>query len=255
MVKTNYKLRGNEKVYILPIGDIHIGSEQFDEKYFQYCLDTVDSIKSDKRIYLMGDLVEAASKQVGNSSFKTDMSLDDQIDYVIKSFKPYRKDIVNMVQGNHCARLSKDFDLNVMRIISRALKVPDGNQFLDTFYINQEPYTIYTRHGKGSAAYAHTAQGKMIREHQHIDADMYLNGHSHRLDYFTTPNVSDGKIKRRHYVMTGSFLKYNGYADSMGLPVLPESFIQLNINKDLRVKSTNFYIDQVRPDLMEALMK
>lgn len=254
-MKTNYKLRASEKIYILPIGDIHIGSSEFNEPYFNYCLDTIDNIKSDKRIYLMGDLVEAASKQVGNASFKTEMTLDDQIDYVINSFKPYKKDIVNMVQGNHCARLSKDFDLNVMKIIARALHVPDGNQFIDTFYINQQPYTIYTKHGKGTSAYAHTAQGKMIREHQHIDADLYMNGHSHRLDYFTIPTVSDGKIKRKHYVMTGSFLKYNGYADSMSLPVLPESFIQLNINKELRMRANNFYIDQTRPDLMEDMMK
>ena len=67
-MKSNYKLRGNEKVYILPISDLHIGSEQFNEDYFQHMLDTVDNIKQDKRIYLCGDLLESASKQVGNTS-------------------------------------------------------------------------------------------------------------------------------------------------------------------------------------------
>ena len=254
-MKTNYKLRGNEKVYIIPISDMHVGSEQFNKPYFDYRLDTLDKLQSDKRIYLCGDILEAANKQVGNASFRTDMTLDDQIDFAIKVFKPYRKDIVNMAIGNHEQRLVKEFDLDVNKIIARALKVPYGNQFLDTFVINGNKFTIYTAHGKGSSAHHHTAQSKMIRDTQHVLANMYMNGHNHRCDHFTVPHfvrTEDGKtIGRKHYVFTGSFLRYNGYAEQMQLPVLPEAFIQLSINKDMRVSSTQFNIDETKPEYLE----
>ena len=254
-MKTNYKLRGNEKVYIIPISDMHVGSEQFNQDYFNYRLDTLDKIQSDYRIYLCGDLLEAANKIVGNASFRTNMTLDDQIDFAIKTFKPYRRNIVNMSIGNHEARLVKDFDLDVNKIIARALDVPYGNQFLDTFSINQNKFTVYTAHGKGSSAHHHTAQSKMIRDTQHVLANMYMHGHNHRCDHFSVPQfvrTDEGRtVGRRHYVFTGSFLRYNGYAEAMQLPVLPEAFIQLAINKDMRVSSNQFNIDEVKPEYLE----
>lgn len=256
MVKTNYKLRGNEKVYILPLSDLHIGSQQFNEDYFQYALDTIDSIQQNKRIYLCGDLLESASKQIGNASFCTNMTLEDQIDYAIKVLKPYKKDLVFSCIGNHEQRLVKDFDLDINKIISRALNIPYGNQVLDQFNINGEPFTVWAAHGKGSSAHHHTAQSKMIRDTNHIAADLMMVGHNHRCDHFTTPGFKIGlegqrEIQRRHYVFTGSFLRYNGYAEAMQLPILPEAFIQLSINKDMRIRSTQFNIDECKPEYLE----
>lgn len=250
-MKTNYKLRGNQKLYILPISDLHIGSPEFNEEYFQYCLDTIDNISSDKRIYLCGDLLEAASKSVGNSAYQSVLSLEDQIDLAINYLKPYKKDIVYSCMGNHEARLQKEFNLDVNHIISKALGCSHGNQLMDTISINQEPLTIYAAHGKGSSAHFYTAESKFLRETQHLEADIFLNGHNHRCGYFTTPIRSSTGIHRRHYAFTGAFLRYGGYASQMQLPILPEAFIQLNINKDHRIRCNNFYIDETRPDLFK----
>jgi hypothetical protein len=256
LMKTNYKLRGNEKVHIVPISDMHIGSEQFNAEFFDYRMDLLSNMKADKRIYLCGDLMEAANKQVGNASFRTDMTLDDQIDFVIKTFKPFRKDIVNMAIGNHEARLVKDFDLDVNKVVARALDVPYGNQFLDTFSVNGNKFTVYSAHGKGSSAHHHTAQSKMIRDTQHVLANMFLNGHNHRCDHFSVPQfvrTDEGKtVGRKHYVFTGSFLKYTGYASAMQLPILPEAFIQLAVNKDMRVLSNQYNIDEVAPQYLDV---
>lgn len=266
MVKQSYRLSGSSKVYLIPISDLHIGSKQFNEDYFQYFLETLDNIQSDMRIYLCGDLLESANKQTGNAAFQTNMTLDEQLDYAIKCFKPFRKQIVCGCIGNHEARLIKEHDLDIMKVFGSALKIPTGNQFMDTLKINGQELTIYAAHGKGSSAHHHTAQSKMIRDTAHIFADVLMHGHNHRCDHFSIPALRpvtikpEGKLKsvvhnrevtRKHYVFTGSFLKYNGYAEAMQLPILPESFIQLNVNKDLRVGSTQFNIDECRPDLLE----
>ena len=175
MSKQSYRLQGNQKLYIIALSDLHIGSEQFNEPYFNYALDTIDSIKSPKRLLLGGDLIEHSSKTVGNSAFHTTMTLDDQIDTAINYFKPYKKDIIFSCIGNHEARSSRDIDLDIMKIIAKALQCKSGHQYFDNININSEPFTTYIRHGKGSSAHAHTAQGKEIRECATIESDLYLS--------------------------------------------------------------------------------
>lgn len=251
MSKSAYRLKGNQKVYILPISDLHIGSPEFNLDYFQYCLDKIDEIKSPKRIYILGDLLEAATKTLANSSYQTTMTLDEQVETAIRYLKPYRNDIVFTCIGNHEARLIKEFDYNILRDVARALKSPVGYQNIDSFNVNGEPFTIYTAHGKGSSAHFYTAQSKILRDTSHISADMFLHGHNHRCGYFSMPVLTEAGVGRRHYAFTGAFLSYGGYADSMQLPILPEAFIQLSINKERRVRNNPFYIDEVRPDLLE----
>jgi hypothetical protein len=179
------------------------------------------------------------------------MSLDDQMELAVNLLKPYKKDIVYSVMGNHEIRSSKEIDLDVNKIIAKQLKCKYGNQFLDTIRINDKLFTVYISHGKGSAAYSHLAQGKIIRETQSIDADLFMQGHNHRLDFFNQPIRTTKGIKRRYYAFSGSFLRYKGYPDAMQLPILPEAFQHITVNKDMVVRNTPFYIDISRPDLFE----
>jgi hypothetical protein len=88
-----------------------------------------------------------------------------------------------------------------------------------------------------------------------VEADIIINGHNHRCGHFSIPMVdpnSDYNLRRKHYVFSGGFISYKGsYADAMQLPPLPEGFLYLTIDKNLRVESNLFYIDERRPDLME----
>jgi UDP-2,3-diacylglucosamine pyrophosphatase LpxH len=249
--KTGYRLKGNQKVYILPIGDLHIGSPEFNEGYFDYCLDKIDELTSPYRIYLMGDLLETATKQVANSSFQSTMSAEEQVETAISYLKPFRRDIFYCCIGNHESRLIKEFNYNILHRVGKALRCPVGYQFIDSFNINGDPLRVYVAHGKGSSAHFYTAQSKMLRDTSHVDSDIFINGHNHRCGYFSVPNLSREGILRRHYAFSGAFLKYGGYAEAMQLPILPEAFIQLSINKERRVRNNPFYIDEVRPDLLE----
>lgn len=179
------------------------------------------------------------------------MTLDDQIDTAINYLKPFKKDIIFATRGNHELRSSKDYDLDIMRIIANALHCDYGHQVIDSFLINQQPFSVYAAHGKGSAAHFYTAESKIIRDTQHIQADLYLNGHNHRCGYFSVPYRCDEGIRRKHYAFTGAFLRYTGYPDMMQLPILPEAFLNLSISKDLLVNPNLFYIDQRKPEFLE----
>ena len=77
MKQDQYALSSNETVNIIPIGDFHIGSTEFNYEFYDYMLRQIKKLKN-RRIYLMGDLLESASKKVGNSSFHTHMTLEEQ---------------------------------------------------------------------------------------------------------------------------------------------------------------------------------
>jgi UDP-2,3-diacylglucosamine pyrophosphatase LpxH len=250
-LKSEYFLKGKQQINLIPVGDIHLGSEQLNYDYLDYWKHTIKNLKGEKRIYLMGDLCESATKRLANSSYRQQLSLDEQIEGTIEFFYPFHKNIVFACMGNHEIRLSKDYDLNIMREISKSLDCKYGNQYIDNFKINNKLISVYVAHGKGSSAYHYTAESKIVRDTQTIQANIIINGHNHRCGHFSIPNRTINGLERKHYVFSGAFLGYGGYADSMQLPLLPEAFLYLGINKERRVFSNVFYIDERRSDLLK----
>ena len=59
-MRDQYALSSNETINIIPIGDFHIGSSQFNYDFFEHMLKQINKLKN-RRIYLMGDLLESAS--------------------------------------------------------------------------------------------------------------------------------------------------------------------------------------------------
>lgn len=108
VLKKHYHLKDDEKLSIIVISDTHIGSEQFNNEYFDYACETFHDIPGYKRMYTTGDLWESASKRVGNSAFHTEMTLDEQLDYSLTRLLPFHKDFKYAVVGNHEARLEQD---------------------------------------------------------------------------------------------------------------------------------------------------
>lgn len=254
MLQNSYKLREKELLYLLPLGDLHLGSPECNLEYLDYWRDMVSRIKNPKRIILMGDLIETASKRIGNSAFKQELNVNEQIDRIVKFLKPLKDDIVFSCHGNHdYLRVSKEFDLNISKLIADYLGCESGNQYMETFTVNDKPFTVYANHGKGSNAYAHLAQGKIQRETANIQASLYLQGHNHRLDFFSVPIRTVNGLDRKYYGFTGSFLNYGGYPNQMFLPVLPPAFQFITIDKNLNLWDIPYRLDQRRPDLLNKM--
>jgi len=254
----NYTLKGKDKLYLLPLGDVHLGNPECNIEYLQYWKEMVSRIKNPKRIILMGDLIETASKKVGNSAFKQEFDVNQQIDWIVQFLKPLKDDIVYSCHGNHdYLRVSKEFDLNISKLIADYLGCPSGDQYLETFLVNDEPFTVYARHGKGSNAYAHLAQGRIQRETQTITSNLYLEGHNHRLDFFSVPLRTVNGLSRKYYAFTGAFLNYgvNGYPSQMFLPVLPPAFQFITLDKHSNLSNIPYFVDQRRPDLMDSFLQ
>ncbi|WP_054834518.1 hypothetical protein [Methanobrevibacter arboriphilus] len=68
----------DEKLSIFPVGDLHIGSPQFNKEWLDYWFDIIAKCKNYVVVYLMGDIFEVASKKVGDSSFRQKYDVNDQ---------------------------------------------------------------------------------------------------------------------------------------------------------------------------------
>lgn len=252
----SYRLSNRKKLTIQPISDTHIGSKHFNQEYFEYMLEKYDLCTTPRMIYLGGDLLEVASKNVGDSAFKQVLSVNEQISTFCDLISPWEDEIAGMVGGNHDSnRMIKDYDFNPLLEVAHRLDIPFSSQILDDVKINGKTLKTYVFHGKGSAKRNDLAIGKVKRETAEIDANLILYSHLHRCMHDTEPIRSTSSptgVKRKHYVLTGHYLKYkDSYADQMGIPILPEAFPRLQIGNKLDVNCTIDTIDVSRPDLFE----
>lgn len=241
-----YALKKKETINIMPLGDLHIGSNHTNYDYIKYAIRSLKKRSGEKRVYLLGDLLEVADKRVGDSVFNSDKTVNEQLEEIIKILKPIKKNIVSVVPGNHEKRLLDTFNFNITKEIANILNIKlAGYQTLDKFKINDKTFSVHSYHGKGRSQYLYTAYSKVLRETQNIEADLYLYGHLHALGYYQRTMIGGNGVRRKHYVLSGHFLKYDdSYADAQILEYRPESFCILTVNGECRVSYIPFFSDE-----------
>ena len=105
-------------------------------------------------------------------------------------------------------------------------------------------YKVFTRHGKGTSGQRHLSMGKLERATNNIQADIYLEGHNHRLLAWNKFYIDKEGLHRKYYGYTGAFLSYGGsYAESMYLDVEPPAYQTISINKNKRIKFNQHFCD------------
>ena len=231
IIKLNFEVPEQRKfMRIMAIGDVHYGNRYHDKNMFQGFIK--QALKDeDMHILTMGDLIECANR---NSVGLQDQVIPvmEQIEDITKILEPFadKGRIIGLLQGNHEDRAMKAAGIDVSRMLATSLDTKYlGNGTILYISIKNENsrrgqnYTIYGLHGSSAAR---TAGGKInacMRLRDVVDADLYLHGHVHSLDHHTEELfvVDRGNLqfKKKHYVLTGSYLKYWGsYAQGKAYP-------------------------------------
>ena len=99
--KFEIELSDRKKLQIFPISDLHVGSPQCNYNFLDKWKNVFQGTKSEKIIYLGGDLIDVAKKSLADSAYRQNMTVEEQIDYIIKFFKPVKKYIRGCTIGNH----------------------------------------------------------------------------------------------------------------------------------------------------------
>lgn len=208
-----------EGINIYPLGDLHIGSQDFDmEKWTRW----VDMVKKDPVGYvvIIGDLVDNGLKNSKTNSFEATMRPMEQKIWLAKELEPIKHKILGACRGNHEERSINSTDTCPIYDVMAKLNLEDlyrenmGFVKVNLGYKNSErqwSYTLVLAHG--------ASRTKTTRFSYAIDGmDVLVTGHTHSAESnFQSKIVIDSKneiVKLQDYVhiVVPSFANYGGYA-------------------------------------------
>ena len=95
---------------IYAIGDVHVGSEQFDERSVRKKLRIIQEDPCGVLV-LCGDLGDYGLKNSKTNVYQATMQPKEQQEYIYELFKPIAEKIVAAVPGNHEERITKEVGL------------------------------------------------------------------------------------------------------------------------------------------------
>lgn len=217
-----------EKAYCLPVGDIHWGDKAFKKvgkEKLKANLDWLEEHKDHAFGVIMGDVFNVAGRDTKTTPFESD---SDEYYEAEAFFKPYAHLFVGAVRGNHEDRLRNMYGFDPLKLFCNHLNIPyfgpaallriqvgkrpDSNWFWNSYYM----MVHHTSGGGGSLGGALEKVKKLERIMP--GCDVYAGGHTHQLvtgvSQRFTPTPTGPKMVKVHYVVTGSYLDYEGsYAE------------------------------------------
>lgn len=236
-----------DKVTIVPFGDNHLGSKDFNLKVFREHIDWVLKYKNTYALF-MGDQLETATRNsVGAGIYEQDEIVDKQMQQWVNLVKPLAEagKVIGIHKGNHEDRLWKDSGIDITRIICRELGVKYlGYTVMHLIRVKKFTYVVYSTHGHSGAVLPHTKIKACIDRGNIADADIYLMGHLHALDHHTRQYYTVDKRRRcvvykeKHFVLCGSYLDHwDSYAEHAGYEMLKIGSPKLKLSgKEWRIR-------------------
>ncbi len=248
------------KVYLIPFGDLHLGSPYIDAEKIDGYLEWIKKNKA--YVFLMGDLFDIATLDSATEVWGQQMSINNAIKVLVEKFTPIKKQIIGAIIGNHEDRLIRYSNFNPVQTLCDMLEVPYCNysavlRFRVGGHTNSKlnivsptvEYVFYAHHTTGGGA---TIGGKLNRIVKlnaiFAGADAYLGGHNHAkalgeesVFYLSKNGRGEAKLlqKKVMYIDTGSFTTYeNSYAEKQMLGPNHTGAVRIRMSgsrKDLHV--------------------
>jgi len=254
------KVDYSDKVYLVPLGDIHLGARGVDIAKLKGYIDWIKNTPS-AYTFLMGDIWDVATLASASNPHYQEMNLNEAIKFAYDLFSPIKDRILGGISGNHEERLEKYAGFNPLQTFCEALEIPyAGYSAVIRFRIGTlkrksgmisplVEYLLFSHHSTGGGS---TLGGKLNRsvklEEIFEGADAYLIGHSHAkilgeksIAYLSKSGNGKAtiKYKRIAYIDCGSFLEYdNSYAEMQMLSPSTTGAVRLRMDgtkKDLHI--------------------
>ena len=202
IVKNYPREWGTLRVYA--IGDVHVGSAQFDERAIRK---KIDIIRNDPCgvFVLCGDVADFGLKNSKTNVYQATMQPKEQIEYVYELFKPVVDKLTAAVPGNHEERVTKEVGLCPLYDLCVRWGMPE-------VYRENVAITKYTFGNKSNnrpnAFVGITTHGSTRNKHKKFIAcfdnvDFAVSGHTHTPEY--SPH---GKIRVNSIKATATHVPY-----------------------------------------------
>jgi predicted phosphodiesterase len=231
-------------IFIVLIGDLHLGHQNYQEKYLNDTFKFINKNRDRCRILLLGDLLETATKtSPGRGTNDETMPVSKQLDLAVELFKPYRSLVDLAVIGNHEQRVSNDTSLDLMELMCQRLDIESKYSGFSGFAVYQLGdliYSIFATHGSSSSAKEAGAVNSLLNLQSLALSNCYVQGHTHKLLSFSREvSMADSTNKPLSlellFVNNGAALEYEGgYAQMKNLARSELGFCAIELFKDSR---------------------
>ena len=235
-------------MYLVPIGDIHLGSTAFGQRGREKLSGYLDWIAHTPhaRFCLMGDIFDVATRHSATPPFESNSA---EYKTAVQLFAPYAKKCLFAIRGNHCQRLLDFAGYDVMEQFCNALGVPYlGLSAVVHFDVGKEDYTGYFHHSTGGGGTVGGALNRAVKLQDIVQGvDFYCIGHNHNLATAPRvvyhPNKFGTALEERcvWFVDCGSYLDY------------PESYAELKMLAPGKLGSPRIRLDGKRHDIHVSL--
>lgn len=211
--------------YIIPIGDVHLGSRHFTKQSKTKLTGYLDWVANTPgaKIFLLGDLFDMATRLSKTSPFE---SRPEEVEEAIDLLKPYAPHILGAVDGNHEARQLDLMGWSATKILCKVLDVPYcgwsavvrlqvGRREQKWFH---NTYTAFFHHTTGGGNLG-SSLNRIVKLREIVEGcDLYAGGHNHQLATGVTtiyrPTTRRILQHKTTFVSCGSYLDYpESYAE------------------------------------------
>ena len=211
--------RDLESVNVYPLGDLHLGSQEFDVEMFNKWLRIVEEDENGL-VVIAGDMLDNGLKDSKTDSYGQAIRIREQKKILAFKLKPIAEKILVAVQGNHEFRSS--YLVDDCPMYDALAKIDAEDSYRENFGFakislgnknseRQFTYTIAVAHGKSKTKaekFAYAIDGM----------DIFITGHIHQpASTFPAKIVIDpynDKVTMRGFkhVTVPSFQDFGGYA-------------------------------------------
>ncbi len=206
-----------DTIKLRPIFDVHIGHTDCDIAGFRRDLEETDN----KTLFIGGgdmlDSIITTDKRYRKSSDATtkEAIIDEQTDIAYNILKPYNTQIIGLGIGNHESVIIRKCGTNPIKRLCEKLSTPEhqvkylGYSCLIKLILSENggrirSIVVRQHHGWGGASRTRGANiTKYERDIGKWDADIFLYGHVHQLQFDRTPRLgmSGKKLTARPQLM------------------------------------------------------
>ena len=203
------------------LGDLHVGSLNVEYGRLRSVIEYIAC--SENALWIgMGDYADAILPHPEEKRLDLEaidrrfLTPEDQYDFIYELFKPIAGKCIVLLTGNHDERLRKWHYHDWVKELSEKLGVEYGglNAYIRLTFKSDggiRRLSIYASHGSFAGRTKTGRLRKLMDMRLQFDADVYVMGHVHDIDFTTTAllKVENGRVLERiqYYVLTGGFIR------------------------------------------------
>ena len=206
---------------VYAIGDVHVGSEQFDEKAIRKKIKIIEEDRA-AAVVLVGDLGDYGLKTSVSNVYKQVLSPAEQQDYIYELFLPIVDKITACVSGNHEARLVRETGIDPLLTLCCRWRIE--NVYRENVAITKYKFgTLAGKKGQQICFIGVASHGSTRNKHRKFtvgfdNVDFYISGHSHQAEYSPRGRIRVDRINETaawvpmKEIVVDAHLKPGGYS-------------------------------------------